>query len=142
MTFNHWEPNLSWNALNHFTSVGSSRKIKSAISLSKIGSVQFFWVSFSGAISIFPSSNHCLSASSQVRSTCSKPKISLKAFFAPTAEAKKAGKASRRAEETPKPLLAARELLVTPNFCDAKFLSLIRALKYVVSDCNVVADLE
>ena len=42
MTFNHWEPNLSWNALNLFTSVGSSRKIKSAISLSKIDSVQFF----------------------------------------------------------------------------------------------------
>ena len=31
MTFNHREPNLSWNALNLFTSVGSSRKIKSAI---------------------------------------------------------------------------------------------------------------
>ena len=28
-------------------------------------------------------------------------------FFAPTAEAKKAGRASRRAEETPKPPLAA-----------------------------------
>ena len=41
MTFNHWKPNLSWNALNLFTSVGSSRKIKSVISLSKIGSVQF-----------------------------------------------------------------------------------------------------
>ena len=36
-----------------------------------------------------------------------RPKISLKASFAPTAEAKKAGKASRRAEETPKPPLAA-----------------------------------
>ena len=45
LTFNHWEPNLSWNALNLFTSVGSSRKIKSAISLSKIGSFQFFWIS-------------------------------------------------------------------------------------------------
>ena len=32
----------------------------------------------------------------------SKPKISLKASFAPTAEAKKAGKASSRAEEMPK----------------------------------------
>ena len=50
MTFNHWEPNLSWNALNLFTSVSSSRKIMSAISLSKIGSVQFFWISLSGAI--------------------------------------------------------------------------------------------
>ena len=39
MTFNHWEPNLYWNALNLFMSVGSSRKIKSAISLSKIGPV-------------------------------------------------------------------------------------------------------
>ena len=37
MKFNHWEPNLSWNALNLFTSVGSRRKIKSAISLSKNG---------------------------------------------------------------------------------------------------------
>ena len=52
-TFNHWEPNISWNALNLFTSVGSSRKIKSAISLSKIDSVQFFWISFSGAIQFF-----------------------------------------------------------------------------------------
>ena len=41
MTFNHWQPNLSWNLMNLFTSVGSCRKIKSAISLSKIGSVQF-----------------------------------------------------------------------------------------------------
>ena len=40
MTFIHWEPNLSGNALNLFTSVGSSRTIKSAIPLSKIGSVQ------------------------------------------------------------------------------------------------------
>ena len=54
-----------------FTSVGSSRKIKSAISLSKIVyfdvvnfAVQIFWISFSGAISIFPSSNHRFSASS------------------------------------------------------------------------------
>ena len=45
MTFNHWEANLSWNKSNLFTSVGSSRKIKSAISF-------------------FPSSNHRLSASS------------------------------------------------------------------------------
>ena len=37
--FNHWKPNLSWKALNLSTSVGSSRKIKSAISLSKIGSI-------------------------------------------------------------------------------------------------------
>ena len=116
MTFNHWEPNLSWNALNFFTSVGSSRKIKSAISLSKIGSVQFFWISFSRAISIFPRSNHRLSASSYVPSTCSKPKISLKASFAPTAEAKKAGKASRRAEETPKLPLAAEEMLVKTGY--------------------------
>ena len=36
-----------------------------------------------------------------------KPKISLKASFAPTAEAKKAGKASKRAEETSKHPLAA-----------------------------------
>ena len=64
MTFNHWEPNISWKALNLFTSLGSSRKIKSANSLSKIGSVHFFWISISGAISIFPSSNHRLSASS------------------------------------------------------------------------------
>ena len=64
MTFNHWEPNLFWNALNLFTSVGSSRKLKSAILLSKIGSVQFIYISFSGAISIFPSSNQRLSASS------------------------------------------------------------------------------
>ena len=64
MTFNHWEPNLSWIALNLFTSIGSSRKVKSAILLSKIGSAQFFWISFSGAISIFPISNHRLSASS------------------------------------------------------------------------------
>ena len=64
ITFKHWEPCLSWNALNLFTSVGSSRKIKTAISLSKIGSVQFFYISFSGAISIFPSSNHGLSSSS------------------------------------------------------------------------------
>ena len=42
MTFNHWEPNPSCNALNLFTSVGSSRKIKYAISLSKIDPVQFF----------------------------------------------------------------------------------------------------
>ena len=33
MTFNHWELNLYWNALNLFTSVGSSRKIKSALSI-------------------------------------------------------------------------------------------------------------
>ena len=46
MTFNHWKPNLSWNALKLFTSVGSSREIKSAISLSKIGSVQFFEFQF------------------------------------------------------------------------------------------------
>ena len=62
--FNSWEPNLSWNALNLFTSIGLSRKVKSAILLSKIGSAQFFWISFSGAISIFPISNHRLSASS------------------------------------------------------------------------------
>ena len=53
MTFNHWEPNLSWNALNLLTSVGSSRNIKSAISLSKIGSVQCFRISFSGAFQFF-----------------------------------------------------------------------------------------
>ena len=53
MTFNHWEPNLSWNALNLFTSVGSSRKLKTAISPSKNGFVQFFWISFSGANSFF-----------------------------------------------------------------------------------------
>ena len=40
-------------------------------------------------------------------SKCSKPKISFKVYFASAAEAKKAGKASRRSEETPKPLLAA-----------------------------------
>ena len=78
-TFNHWEPNLSWNALNLFRSVGSTRKIKSAISLSKIDSVQFFGFHFPEPFQ----------------------------FFASTAEAKKAGKASRRAEETPKPHLAA-----------------------------------
>ena len=39
-------------------------------------------------------------------STCSKSTISLKASFAPTAEAKKAGKAGRRVEETPKLALA------------------------------------
>ena len=36
MTFKNWEPNLSWNALNLFTSVGSSRKIKSAICCQKL----------------------------------------------------------------------------------------------------------
>ena len=64
MILNHWEPNLSWNALNHFTSVGSGRKIKSAISLSENGCVHFFWILFSGAISDFPNSNHRLGSSS------------------------------------------------------------------------------
>ena len=38
MTFNRWEPTLSGNALNLFTSVWSSRRTKSAITLSKFGS--------------------------------------------------------------------------------------------------------
>ena len=46
MTFNHWEPTLSWNALNLFMSVGSSRKLKSVTLLSKLGPVQFFWFCF------------------------------------------------------------------------------------------------
>ena len=52
MTFNHWEQNLASNELNLSTSVGSSRKIKSTTLLSKFGSVQFFWISFSRSISI------------------------------------------------------------------------------------------
>ena len=46
MTFNHWEPNLSWNTLNLFMSIGLSRKVKSALLLSKIGSAQIFWILF------------------------------------------------------------------------------------------------
>ena len=111
MTFNHWEPNLSWNALNLFTSIDSSRKVMSAILLSKIGSAQFFWISFSGAISNFkPPFTRIIKGSIHIS------KISLEAFFAPTAEAKKAGKASRRAEETPKPPLAAGKLLVKTGY--------------------------
>ena len=43
-------------------------------------------------------------------------RTSLKAFFAPTAEAKKAGKASRRAEETPRHLLLPGELLIKTGY--------------------------
>ena len=43
-------------------------------------------------------------------------KTSLKAFFAPTAGAKKAGKASRRAEETPRHLLLPGELLIKTGY--------------------------
>ena len=46
MTFNHWEPSVSWNALKLFRSHGSSRKIKSAISLSKLALSIFFVIRF------------------------------------------------------------------------------------------------
>ena len=42
-------------------------------------------------------------AASKIALASSQPKILLMAFIAPTAEAKKAGKARRRAEETIKP---------------------------------------
>ena len=53
MTFNHWEPNPYWNALIFFTAVGSSRKIKSAISLSKNGPVHFFGLNFQEPFQFF-----------------------------------------------------------------------------------------
>ena len=72
-----------------------------------MGSVQIFWISFSGATSHFAESNHSSNASLYALSSCSKSKISLKVAFASIAEAKKAGEAIRRAEDTLKPPLAA-----------------------------------
>ena len=66
-------------------------------------------MSFTGATSHFAETYQRSNASLYVPFSCSKPKISLKVAFAPTAEAKKAGKTSRRSEDTTKlPLAAGR----------------------------------
>ena len=53
LTFNHWEPNLSWNALNLSESVGSIRTIMSAISLSKLALSIFFGFRFPKSFQFF-----------------------------------------------------------------------------------------
>ena len=65
-----------------------------------------FFGSLSGVNPKLEKSNHHLSASLWNPSTSFKPKISLRAFFALTAEAKKTEEASGR-EETHKPRLSA-----------------------------------
>ena len=72
----------------------------------KNGHRAFFLFSFSGATSRFAEPKQSSTALLYVPSSCSKPKI--KVTFAPTAEAKKASKASRQAEDTTRPLLAAK----------------------------------
>ena len=104
VTFNHCDPNLSWKALNLFTSDVSRFKITWEI---RMGSVKILRISFSGANSHFAESNHSSNASLYASFSCSKSKISLKVVFASIAEAEKAGEAIRRAEDTLKPPLAA-----------------------------------
>ena len=106
MKFSHWEPNLSWNALNFVTSVGSSRKSSLQFRCQKLDLSIFFGFRFLEPFEfskfkpplkrIIIGSIHMLQA-----------KDFAQGIFAPTAETKKAGKASRRAEETPWPPLAA-----------------------------------
>ena len=73
-----------------------------------MGFVQFtvFWIVFRGTLNL-AEPNQLSNASLQVPSSLSEPKVSLKQAFASTAEANELSKASRRAEETPKPSLAA-----------------------------------
>ena len=67
---------------------------------SKLSLIYFFWISVSGATSHLAEYNHSSNLSSEIPSSCSKSKNSLEVAFAPTAEAKKAGRASRRVESS------------------------------------------
>ena len=82
MTLNHWEPNLSWNALKLLTSNDSSFKIKSTASLSQI--LGFIFRSHSNFSKFKP--------------------LFMRIIIIGV---KKVGKASRGVEETPKSPLAA-----------------------------------
>ena len=105
MTFNHWEPNLSWNALNLFTSVGWGVKSSLQFRCQKLAPSNFFGFHFPEPFQFFQDQTTVQAHHHRFHPHAQK-KNSLKAPFAPTGEAKKAGKASRRAEETPKPPLA------------------------------------
>ena len=53
MRFNHWEPNLSWNALNFFTPLVRVVKNQVCNFVVKNWLRPIFWISFSGAISTY-----------------------------------------------------------------------------------------
>ena len=94
-----------------------------------MGSIQVFWMSFTGATSHFAETYRRSNASLYVPSSCSKPKISLKVAFA---EAKKAGKTSRRAEDTTKlPLAAGRTACKT--WLSFNFLHVLPYMKSIIN---------